>query len=93
MGFQVGNTCYEDRATAENVYFSSVVPVITADSSLKQLRYEGGNWKYGNHVVHAYLPECSPEQNFEDGFLTVAELLPTAVMLFVSGMIISILRR
>ena len=41
MGYQVGNTCYDDFATAENVYFSQVAPTIAADGKLKQLVYDG----------------------------------------------------
>lgn len=33
MGYQVGNVCYSTKQEAENVYFSSVVPVINAGSS------------------------------------------------------------
>ena len=57
MGYQVENTCYPNRAIAENAYFSKVVPVIVQDGSLKQVVFDGTNWRYGSQKLTAYLPE------------------------------------
>ncbi|MCG9766857.1 hypothetical protein QG041_08995 [Kingella kingae] len=92
MGYQVGNTCYNDFATAENVYFSQVAPTIAADGKLKQLVYDGKNWKYESRLVHASLPKCSQLDNYLAGFEMVSSLLPTAIVLFAGKLIIDKLK-
>lgn len=82
MGYQVENTCYPNKAMAENVYFSKVVPVIVQDGSLKQVVFDGTNWRYGSQTLTAYLPECDPVQNFRDGVEFGVQIMLLAVMLW-----------
>ena len=93
MGYQVDNTCYDDRAAAENVYFSKVVPVIVQDGSLKQVTYDGKAWHYGSQKLVAHLPECNPAENYARGYEMMSALLPTVIVLFSAKMLISILSR
>lgn len=67
MGYQVANICYTTKQEAENAYFSKVVPVILPDGKLNQVIFDGKKWVYEGQQIHAYLPECSIEQNFKDG--------------------------
>ena len=50
MNYQVGNKCL-DKAQAENIYFSLVVPQITSDGQ----------------IIQANLPECNPADNVKNG--------------------------
>ena len=93
MGYQVDNTCYDDRTAAENVYFSKVVPVIVQDGSLKQVTYDGKAWHYGSQKLVAHLPECNPAENYARGYEMMSALLPTVIVLFAGKMLISILSR
>lgn len=93
MGYQVDNTCYDDRSAAENVYFSKVVPVIVQDGSLKQVTYDGKAWHYGSQKLVAHLPECNPAENYARGYEMMSALLPTVIVLFSGKMLISILSR
>lgn len=93
MGYQVDNTCYDDRSAAENVYFSKVVPVIVQDGSLKQVTYDGKAWHYGSQKLVAHLPECNPAENYARGYEMMSALLPTVIVLFAGKMLISILSR
>ncbi|UOP01744.1 hypothetical protein [Kingella potus] len=90
MGYQVSNTCYQTREAAENVYFSSVFPVIT-DNGVKQINYTGNGWYYGSQKLQAHLPECDPAQNYTAGYELMIALLPTAVVLFAAKVIIKLL--
>lgn len=92
MGYQVDNTCYDDRAAAENVYFSKVVPVIVQDGSLKQLTYDGKSWHYGSQKLVAHLPVCDPAQNYAMGYEMVSALLPTVVFLTMGKILIDVLK-
>lgn len=41
MGYQVGNHCYATKSEAENVYFSSVAPVIQTSSNSSNVSLNG----------------------------------------------------
>lgn len=41
MGYQIGNVCYSTKQEAENVYFSSVVPVVHTASNGISISLEG----------------------------------------------------
>ena len=73
MGYQVDNTCYDDRSVAENVYFSKVAPVIVQDGSLKQITYDGKAWHYGRQKLVAQLPECNPAEKYVRGYEIVID--------------------
>ena len=92
MGYQVSNTCYPTREAAENVYFSSVSPVIT-DNGVKQMNYTENGWYYGSQKLQAQFPECDPAQNYQAGYELMIALLPTAVVLFAAKLIIQLLRQ
>lgn len=65
MHYQVGNKCLE-KAQAENVYFSLVVPQIQ-DGVLVKPEYSGTGWVLNGQTITASLPECSPEDNVKSG--------------------------
>lgn len=67
MGYQVGNQCFSSIAEAENQYFSSVAPAVTADGKLVQPEFSGTQWTLNGTAIHAKLPECDPEQNLQNG--------------------------
>lgn len=105
MGYQVGNTCIDDRELAEDVYFSQVAPLITQDG-LKQVVYLNGKWhlqkiqktargefriiEIQNLSIH--LAECSPIENYKQGYELGLQLLPTAILLFCTGIIVKLFR-
>lgn len=91
MGYQVGATCYTDKQLAENVYFSQAVPQITVDG-VKQVEYRKDGWYYGSQKVEVKLPECDPAANYKAGFELGMELLPTAVLLMSSALVIRLLK-
>ena len=93
MGYQVENTCYPNRAMAENVYFSKVVPVIVQDGSLKQVVFDGANWRYGSQKLTAYLPECDPGQNFRDGVEYGAQIMLLVVVMWAFTLLKKMLQR
>lgn len=88
MGYQVDNTCYDDRAAAENVYFSKVAPAIVQDGSLKQITYDGKAWHYGSQKLVAQLPECNPAENYVRGYEMMSALLPTVIVLCMGKIVI-----
>ena len=91
MGYQVGNVCYLDRESAENVYFSLVPPVITNDG-FKQLSHTSKGWYYGSQKIQANLPICDPAQNVLLGFELAASLIPTALLLTFTLVLIRLFR-
>lgn len=91
MGYQVGNSCYQTRESAENAYFSVVSPVIT-ENGVKQLIYKDKSWYLGSQKLSAYLPECDQAQNYLDGFEMMIALLPTAIVLMAAKLTISVLK-
>lgn len=103
MGFLVGNSCIDNRETAENIYFSSVSPVITKDG-FHQLVYINGKWnlqitKSGTEEkflqikeLRAALPQCSIVENFKSGQELGIALIPTAVVLFSAALLIKLMR-
>ena len=93
MGYQVENTCYPNKAMAENVYFSKVVADIVQDGSLKQVVFDGANWRYGSQKLIAYLPECDPGQNFRDGIEYGAQIMLMVVVLWAFTLLKKMLQR
>lgn len=91
MGYQVGATCYPEKALAENVYFSQVVPVIH-DNKLQKIEYKQGAWYFNDHKQEISLPQCSPKNNVLDGQMLAMELVPTAVLLATSIIVIRLFR-
>ena len=66
MYYQVGNKCLTEKE-AEKLYFSLVIHVIRQDGRVIKPEYNGKVWKVADEEVKAYLPECSPMQNFNSG--------------------------
>lgn len=66
MGYQIGNICYADRTSAENAYYSQVIPTLQ-NGQLHQVQWTPVGWQYKGQTINAPLPECSIEQNFKDG--------------------------
>lgn len=68
MNYQIGNQCLPE-STAENLYFSSVVPAVSSDGSIIRPEYKNGIWQMnGQHLsVAKYLPPCSHLDNFKAG--------------------------
>ena len=93
MGYQVGYTCYANRAEAENAYFSQVVLVILADGQLSQIGFDGKNWVYQSKEIHAYLPECSIEKNFKDGALIGFFVMSLFLGLWAVNLIIKMIQK
>lgn len=91
MGYQVGNSCYQTRESAENAYFSAVSPVIT-ENGVKQLIYKDKSWYLGSQKLSAYLPQCDEAQNYLAGYEMVSALIPTAIVLMMAKAIIGFLK-
>ena len=91
MGYQVGNSCYQTRESAENAYFSAVSPVIT-ENGVKQLIYRDKSWYFGSQKLSAYLPQCDPAQNYLAGYEMMSALIPTAIVLMMAKAIIGLLK-
>lgn len=91
MGYQVGNSCYQTRESAENAYFSAVSPVIT-ENGVKQLVYKDKFWYFDSQKLSAYLPQCDPAQNYLAGYEMVSALIPTAIVLMMAKAIIGLLK-
>lgn len=91
MGYQVGNSCYQTRESAENAYFSAVSPVIT-ENGVKQLIYKDKSWYLGSQKLSAYLPQCDEAQNYLAGYEMVSALIPTAIVLMMAKAIIGLLK-
>ena len=66
MHYQVGNKCL-NKAQAENIYFSSVVPQITSDGQIIKPDYNGTSWQLNGQIIHSNLPECNPADNVKNG--------------------------
>jgi hypothetical protein len=66
MHYQVGNKCL-DKAQAENIYFSLVVPQITSDGQIIKPEYNGIAWQLNGQIIQANLPECNPADNVKNG--------------------------
>lgn len=94
MGYQVGNQCFSDKKSAENHYFSQIIPTITADGKLYQPTYtKAQGWQYEGKSIQISLPECSPEQNFKDGLEVGSLFLVIAVVLWATSNIGKLLDR
>lgn len=87
MGYQVGATCYPDLQLAENIYFSQVVPVLT-DNGILQMQYTKQGWYYNGKKAEISLPQCSPLDNFKLGAEMGMALVPTAVVLATTLLIV-----
>lgn len=68
MGYQVGHICHATKQSAENAYFSQVMPNIH-DGKIYQMQYTPLGWQFEGLQVTASLPECDPSQNFQDGLM------------------------
>lgn len=74
MGYRVGRICYETKQEAVDVVVSQVLPVITADGSLRHPVKQGDNWQYAGQPVNLSLPECDPNEYFKAG-LEVSQIV------------------
>lgn len=93
MNYQVGNTCYENKSQAENVYFSKVVPVISSDGQLNQVLFDGNKWTYQGKEIHAYLPQCDIQQNFKDGMYVGSLVMLIMISVWSIRLMIKIIER
>ena len=88
MGYQVDNTCYDDRAAAENVYFSKVAPAIVQDGSLKQVTYDGKAWHYGSQKLVSQFLVGNPAEKYVRGYELMSALWLSAIVLCMRKIVI-----
>lgn len=68
MGYRVGNQCYESKELATNFILSQSLPSFSPDGVIRP-EFRGDKWYLNNQIVSLSFPECSPTDDFQDGFL------------------------
>lgn len=75
MAYRVGYQCIASKEMADDLVMSGVSPILMQDGTIKRPQKVDGGWVYnGNRVTFDY-PDCSPVQQFTDGFVTGSQFL------------------
>lgn len=85
MGYLVNGQCYEDKINADDAFFGGSKPIITADGKPMMFQRLNDGWYLNSEKVKASFPQCSPEQNFQDGFTAGMPILAAVSVLVIIG--------
>lgn len=91
MGYRVGNQCYESQHQATNVILSQSLPSFTPDGIIRP-EPRGKEWYLNNQQVVLSFPECSPVEDFQDGFTLSMSVYLLFVFAFGIRVIIHLIR-